>query len=346
MDGRAGEPLSLSAGEVLAVPGDAIDTLVIVLSGHISSHQERPHGRRKIGEWRAGQVSGVLPYSRIGPSPGTAVAEVATDVFVVPKSRVDELARACPEITTLMVHAMLDRARDFSALASADEKTLALGKLAAGLAHELNNPAAAITRCAKALVTDIADIDHAVRRLLSQWLEADQMAAVERVMEACRTPAAEPRSPLEVADREDEILELLSEHSVEDGIAMTFAESSVPVDDLAALVDLLPSGVLEALLALIAGTQAAGRVSGTIESAGTRVSEMVTAVKDFTHMDRAITTQPLNIGEGLGQAVHLLAHRAESLSVMVDVEVADGLPAVEGVTPELNQVWRNLSTRG
>ena len=76
----------------------------------------------------------------MGPSPGTAVAEVATDVFLVPKHHVDELARACPEVTTLMVHEMLDRARDYSALALADEKTLALGKLAAGLAHELNNP--------------------------------------------------------------------------------------------------------------------------------------------------------------------------------------------------------------
>ena len=337
-----GEPLSLSAGEVLAVPGEPIDALIILISGHITAHQERPHGRRKIGEWRAGQVSGVLPYSRMGPSLGAAVAEVATDVFQVPQRHMDELVRACPKVTTLMVHEMLDRARDYSALALADEKTMALGKLAAGLAHELNNPAAAITRCAKELVPDLADVDHAVRRLLSQWLEPDQMAAVERVIEACRIPTSEPRSPLDVADREDEILDLLSEHSVEDGIAMTFAESSVSVDDLAALVDLLASGVLEALLALIAGNHAAGRISGSIESAGTRVSEMVTAVKGFTHMDRAITAQSLNIGEGLLQAVRLLTRRAESLSVMVDVEVADGLPSVEGVAPELNQVWHNL----
>ena len=337
-----GELLRLSEGEVLAVPGDPIDALTIMLSGHITSHQERPHGRRKIGEWRAGHVTGVLPYSRIGPSPGTAVAEVATEVFVVPKRHVDELAGACPEVTTLMVHAMLDRARDFSALASADEKTLALGKLAAGLAHELNNPAAAISRGAKTLVADLADVDHAVRLLLSKLLEADQVAAVERVMEACRAPASEPLSQFDVADREDEILELLSEHSVEDGIAITFAESSVSVDDLAALADVLPSGVLEALLALIAGNHAANRVSRDIESASARVSDMVTAVKSFTHMDQAITAQPLNIEEGLSQAVHLLTHRAESLSFTVDVEVADGLPSVEGVAPELNQVWHNL----
>src|SRR5215472_17057945 len=138
----------LSAGEVLTAKGARVEGLFVVLAGRIAIFVDRGAGPQKIMEWRGGDVTGLLPYSRMVSPPGDTVAQEPTEVLAVPRDCLRAMTHECYEVTAIRVHCMLDRARTFSASDLQNEKMISLGKLSAGLAHELNNPASAIERSA------------------------------------------------------------------------------------------------------------------------------------------------------------------------------------------------------
>ena len=154
----------MSAGDVLTAKGSTPEGLFIVLSGRISITVDRGTGPHKIMEWNAGDVTGMLPYSRIVSPPADTIAEEPTKIFAVPRGRLLDLIRECHTVTSLLVHSMIDRARLFNAAALHDEKMMSLGKLSAGLAPELNNPASALARSATLLERRMETSDAAALR--------------------------------------------------------------------------------------------------------------------------------------------------------------------------------------
>ncbi|MEW5917652.1 MAG: cyclic nucleotide-binding domain-containing protein, partial [Gemmatimonadota bacterium] len=156
-----------AAGEVILakdqVAGD--NGAWIILSGHLAVYVDRGAGPKRAADWYGGDVSGVLPYSRTMKSIGTGMALEAGELVEIPRHHFPELIRDCPTVTTIMVHAMLDRSRHFTTSDLHDEKMISLGKLAAGLAHELNNPASAVARQATQLEHALGDLTAATRAL-------------------------------------------------------------------------------------------------------------------------------------------------------------------------------------
>jgi CRP-like cAMP-binding protein len=150
-------------GDLVAPRDVPVEGLHVVLSGHISIYVDRGEGRHKVLEWRGGDVSGQLPYSRMKTSPGDVCAEEPTETLTVPREHLSDLIAACPEVTATLVHVMLDRTRQFTSSDLHDEKMKSLGKLAAGLAHELNNPASAVIRSAKSLAEGLVVAEAASR---------------------------------------------------------------------------------------------------------------------------------------------------------------------------------------
>jgi signal transduction histidine kinase len=317
-----------------------VKALYIVLSGQIGMQVDRANGREKIMEWRGGDITGVLPYSRVGTPPGDAIAEVPSEVFAIPREDVPLLIQNCPIFTAALVHVMLDRARAFTSNDLHADKMASLGKLSAGLAHELNNPAAAIARSSRSLHEAMTDSENASRELGSLGLTREQLAAIDDVVsKAIELAVPVVRSPIEQADREAAFEDWLLEHGAEPQAAGPLAETAITLEMLEAL-----DGPLQvpAVLRWLGAACLTRQLADEIELAAVRISTLVEAVKGFTHMDLNATPSPVDVGDGLAETLAIHTAKARAKAVSVRVEIEPDLPRALGIAGEMNQIWANL----
>jgi signal transduction histidine kinase len=333
----------LDEGEVLAANGAPVGELFVVLTGKLAIFVDRGAGRRKVMEWLAGDVTGMLPYSRLSGSPGDVIAREPSEIFCVPRGEVAAMIHSCHEITSILVHKMLDRAWVFTSSGLHDEKMVSLGKLSAGLAHELNNPASAIERGA-ALLEDRLDIaEQATRALRASRLDVLQLAAIDAVRASClATPVRGVLSPIQQAEREDAIADWLADRGVDAAIAEPLAETAVTLDALNRIADAVGGRPLGTVLQWVAAECSVRGLVSEIQDAAMRISGLVTAVKGFTHMDQATVAEPVDLTVSVANTVAVLKSKARSKSVEITVNVEPGLPHVRAFGGELNQIWANL----
>jgi signal transduction histidine kinase len=332
-----------NAGDRMAVIGVQPTELIILLTGRIGVHLQSSTGHRHLVEFVAGDVTGVLPYSRISNSIADVLAEEATDALVVHRDRFPEMIRECPEATAAMVHVMVDRARTFASTDWQDEKMASLGRLAAGMAHELNNPASATVRSAKLLTESLSALEHASIALGALGLTQPQLAAITAWRDAALVPATTGVfSTMERVDREDALTDWLGAHGADLDSAPALVEGGLTESHLDELAQAVPPSALSAALAWIAAARTARSLSGDIDRAGGRIYDLVASVKRFSHMDRATATEPTNIAQSLADTVSVLSGKAKQKEVAVRLEVAEDLPLVPAFAAELNQVWSNL----
>jgi len=332
---------TLPACAVLTPKSGPVEGLHIVLSGHVTIHIDGPSGRRKVMEWRAGDVTGVMPYSRIDKPPGDVVVEEDSEVFTVVRKDIPEMIRECPELTTIFVHIMLDRARTFTSSFLQDEKMVSLGKLAAGLAHELNNPASALKRSASSLESSIFQTEAAARALGAAALSPQNLAAIAEIQRAC-LGAAEVRSPLDQEDRERSIATWLKKHGATISSAEPLTDTGITLGGLDQLAQTLDEKTLDLGLRSIAANCATRKLTWEIQRAATRVYDLVAAVKGFTQMDRAAVPDRVDVSAGISDTIVVLASKAKGKGATLTVQTEPGLPAIVGFAGELNQIWSNL----
>jgi signal transduction histidine kinase len=334
---------NFTQGELAFREGQPLDTLWIVLTGHLSLRVNRGDGPRKAMEWRGGDVSGLLPYSRLLRAPGNVFAEEPTEIADVSQDDFPEMISECHELTTILVHVMLDRARHFTSSDLQVDKMASLGKLAAGLAHELNNPASAVARSAQILASCIVEIEETARALGAANLSDVQFAAIDRFGARCAQPAAQKvLSPIERADREDALAEWLQHHDAEAALAESLADARVSIDELEELAGALSGPTLQVVLKWIQAVCTARQLASEIESSAAQIHNLVKAVKGFTYMDQSTAPSPVDIGQGLADTLVVLGAKARRKSVQIRLKTDPSLPRIEGFGGELNQVWQNL----
>jgi signal transduction histidine kinase len=327
--------------ELLAQRGTEPVYLAIMLRGAGAMYVERGGVRRKMTEWGAGELTGLLPFSRMTVTIGDPVLEQPSDVLFVHRDQFPEMIRLCPNVTAACVHTMLDRARHFLSTDWQDEKTMALGRLAAGLAHELNNPASAAARSAALLDDALTQLAESSKVLEAAALNDEQRFRIDALRGPRATPA-EPLSPLARADREEEVAQWLGSHGVDAAIAPSLADAGVTISAIISLAAVLPRDLLAAALRSIAAWHAARALAADVRRAAARVDELVSAIKRFTWMDRPMLSEPAHLGQSLSDAVTVLGAKAREKRVSVALDVAPDLPLVAVYGGELSQVWANL----
>jgi signal transduction histidine kinase len=333
----------LAAGDLLSTNTAPVEGMFVVLSGRIALFVDRGAGRQKAIEWREGDVSGLLPYSRMINAPGDAVAQEPTTVLAVHRDHLKTMTRECYGVTALLVHTMVDRARTFTSSDLHNEKLLSLGKLSAGLAHELNNPVAAIERGASLLEDRLEDAERAARVLGAARLSEAQLAALDGVRAACLATSVQGvRSPIQQAEREEAISGWLDAHGLDVSTAEALAETAVTVDALNHLAGAVEGPALDAVLRWTGSGCAVRRLASEIQEAATRVSGLVLAIKGFTHMDQASIAEAVDLRQGLDNTIAVLRAKARGKAASVIVDLPPALPRVRGYVGELNQIWSNL----
>jgi signal transduction histidine kinase len=218
-----------------------------------------------------------------------------------------------------------------------------LGKLAAGLAHELNNPASAAARSAKLLAEALAESEEASRELGAADLDDRALMAVERVRFVCSGgPTTGVFSPLERSDREEALTGWLLDHGLDDALAGPLGETNVTLallDELATAVD---GDRLRVGLRWVASGCMVRALTQDVERAASRVHELVSAVKGFTYMDHAPSAEPVDVAKGITDTLAVMGAKAREKSAALALDLPAGLPQACGFGGELNQVWANL----
>jgi len=330
------------AGEVVTAKGTQAKSLMVLLTGHVVIRGDRGAGAHKIFEWRAGDVGGTMPYSRGASPPADAVAEEISDALMIAKESLPQLIRECPAVTTILVHTMVDRARQFTSSDLRDEKLISLGKLASGLAHELNNPASAVVRSAKMLAGSLTASEDAARRLGAAGLSEAQFAAVDAVRRHCAVLAFEGQSPMARADREDAIADWLGSHGANPACAGPLSETAITLEALDTLAAAVDREALDATLRWLSAGCSMRLLAGEIETAAARIYDLVAAVKGFSFMDRAPTPEPVDLRRGIAETLTVLGGKIRAKSVAIALDLPADLPRAHAVGAELNQVWMNL----
>ena len=328
-------------GAVVMEYESPLEEMWILLEGRFVLLVPRGGGWRKFYEAEPGFVAGTMPYSRVRVVAGRVVVEGEGTVLSLNQSHFHDLVRDCPELTTALVHTMIDRARDYRTAQVQDERMQSLGRLAAGLAHELNNPASGASSHARSLGPLLDGLQVASRALAGARLTDEQLERIDALRSMC-ADVAPSRSPLEAADREEEFSEWLRRHGIDPESASSLASAKVSVPALDNLASVLPAETLGVAIRWVASDAAVRQVAAQISAATGRIHHLVSAVKGFTFMDREGVPENVDVARALADTVAMLENKSRAKSVRVRIETAADLPTVHGVGSELNQVWEKL----
>jgi signal transduction histidine kinase len=341
-----GEEVRAEAGDVLFREGDAAEHMFVFFEGEFEGRSSRASERR-IFHARAGDVTGLLPFSRLQRLQGSGRATTRLRLARFHKQIFPEMLQRMPVLAERLVALMLDRTREFTRISEQSEKLEALGKLSAGLAHELNNPAAAVRRAAAAIWDVRQELRAAFLRLDQRNLTREQRIYIaqceEEALQRIQGPASPPLSALERSDREQELEDWMQARAVPEPwkLASMLAEAEFTPATLAHISETVGAEALPDTLVRINYSLVAARMVEEMRQGATRISELVQAIKEYTYMDQG-AEQELDIHAGIESTLTILAYKLRGKSIQVEREYDTRLPKICAFGAELNQVWTNL----
>jgi signal transduction histidine kinase len=327
-------------GEVVGPKGKPIKFLWIVFSGKMAIRVDRGVGARLVTEWVSGDVGGMLPYSRMISSPGDNYVKERSEMLSLSVDLFPEMILKCPLFTAHCVHSMLDRVRNFNTSDLQDEKMASLGKLAAGLAHELNNPASATVRDSKLLLENLLTLNSVSIALSVARLDKSQLEAIKIICKKCLERSREHLlSPIERADYQDSINAWLQSHKIKENFVEELADTMATVDELDKLAASLSSDSLEIALKWIVASYTVNELAMDMERSAKQIHKLVDSVKKFTYLDNFAEKTSIDVEQGIRDTISVLTSKFRAKKAYVKLNIEDNLPHVHANGNELNQVW-------
>ncbi len=334
----------LEAGDMLIAPGDPVTGTHFILTGKIELYRLQNNQKHGVAELVAGNITGILPFSRAKVANAYGQCSQTAQMMSLPIEKLRQMITSHFELTQVLVHVMTSRVREFTELEQQNEKMMALGKLSAGLAHELNNPAAAIVRGSASLKKHLQSQPEGFKQLISVRMEPNEVDFVNEKMFAAMQATRPTPSMMERSEMEDDVTDWLDNENIQDSMDMAenFVEFGFTIDVLNEIKKHIPAGHTTPILRWINNNFTTERMVADMQEASKRIGDLISSVKNFTHMDRGGDKEFVDIRTGIRNTLVLLNHKIKKAGIELVEDFDDTLPPINAMVGELNQVWTNL----
>jgi signal transduction histidine kinase len=335
-------------GDMVVKTGGIPEEMIILLEGKVDYYMD-VNGTlvfyvRFENDQANGGITGLLPHSRMKVYGGSTFCVGNVRILALNKKHFAELERLNPDFIQRLIGYMTERARTFATIQLQREKVSALGKLSAGIAHELNNPAAAIGRISAELKTRLARNYELTSLLIQNGVSSEQVEQIRNAAKQKETAAPASRSTLERMQAEDDLVDWFISNGFEDNrqAAETFSEFGFSTTDLDQIRQNNSHEAFLELMHWLENLLISGTLIKDLEEASGRISHLVWAIKSHVHMDRMNDAQPTNIHTDIENTLALMGYKLRDKNIAVTRTFVDEIPTIDAYVGELNQVWTNL----
>jgi len=292
----------------------------------------------------SGGVGGLIPYSRMKVSPGYAYTVGKTKWYSLHKKYFQELEQLNPELIQRLIGYMTERARSFATTKLQHEKVSALGKLAAGIAHEMNNPASAITRISSELSKRLKENYRLTEELLHHKISPEHIQSLRIMVEEKERSDKKKLSMLQKIEKEDELNDWLRHEGIDGNrvASETFADAGIYGGDLGNIMNGVGKEAFLPVLLWVENLLISQKLIKDLEEASLRISNLVGAIKSHVHMDQTNELQHTDINRDIENTLTLMGYKLREKNISVIKNFGEHIPEVPAYIGELNQVWTNI----
>jgi signal transduction histidine kinase len=342
---KYGMGVVLYPGDVLFTEGEPSNGIYIVMEGEIKVTRQIAGSDTMVVIHQPGEFTGELAALVGGTNIVTGRAIGPARVLRLAQDAFETMLREQPEIKKVLVPAMVQRRPDAEKMVQEREKLAALGRMAAGLAHEVNNPAAAARSAVQELAQNLDGMLAVALKVGKHSLEDAQIAALIHFKEQIRNerPAMVRLDPLDRGDKESAIVDWLDEQGVDESwdLGPRLLDAGATVDTLQELGKNLSGAALSDALSYITMSVGAQTLVQQIEEATDRIVNLVKSVKQYSYMDQG-ARQKVDVNEGLRNTLSLFQKVCTRGDITIETDFAKNCPPIVAYGSELNQVWTNL----
>lgn len=326
--------------------GDTINHMQIMLCGSYMIRREQEGRKRELGVWDAPYVMGVIPFSRMTTVGAEGVALEEVCLLQIHKDCFTDMVNVSYGLVQALVSVMTDRVRDFQQMQLMDEKLMALGKMSAGLAHELNNPASAMVRSSQELQKHLAQSPEHFKQVITMRIDPDKVDGVNAVLfeRIASRDDADDLSLMEREERSDDLEDWFEDHDIEDAeeLIETLIDWDFKPEHLDQIADVLPEAAVKPVLQWVEVTLTTEGLVGEIHTASVRIADLISSIKTYSHMDSEPSMEFIDIHNGIKSTLTMLKFKFKKKNVALEKTCNYNLPNIKALEGELNQVWTNL----